>query len=307
VKVSVVISVYNREQYIKECIESILEQDFKDFELIIIDDGSTDMTLKSIKNFKDERLKIINLPHNCGIGTAKNIGLSAVKGEYIAIMDSDDIAFPSRLSKQVAFLDQNRDIDVLGARGVIINETKDNIDFATKQPVLDGEIKARMLFLNGSAVLHPTMMIRSEFLRKHHLFYENKKQDEDHQLWIRCIAYGAKFHNLPEELIYKRRHDNNVTKELKATNWGQERKILLRMELLGMYYPELSTSKIKHIAEIFNIGAKIDVLKAFKGINAIEEALLEHRSFYGESKQYLHAMLVNIRKEMLQKILQKNS
>lgn len=301
-KVSVIISVYNREKYIEECIESILNQDFTNFELIVVDDGSTDKTLEILNNFNDDRIRVIKLPVNCGIGTAKNVALSSANGEYIAIMDSDDVAVPYRLTKQVDFLDQNTEIDILGARGVIYEGDKDNILFYSKQPENDADIKARMLFLNGSAMLHPTMMLRSEFIKKHGLYYENKMQDEDHAFWIKSIYHGAKFYNLTDELIYKRKHDESVTVKLKSQTFIKERKIPLVIELLSMYYPQLSVSNIKHMAELLYMNQQMDVVKTCKGINAIEEAILEQRSFYGESKRYLNTILNNFRNDVLKKI-----
>ena len=121
-KVSVLMSVYNGEKYLKEAIKSILGQSFKDFEFIIINDGSIDKTEKIIKVFNDKRIVLIN-QENIGLTKSLNNGLKLAQGDYIARMDADDVALSYRLEKQVKFLDSNPHIFLVGSSCYLINES----------------------------------------------------------------------------------------------------------------------------------------------------------------------------------------
>jgi len=114
-KISVIMSVYNGEKYLREAIESILNQTFRDFEFIIINDGSTDKTSEILSSYNDPRIVIINNKRNIGLTKSLNKGLKMVKGEYIARQDADDVSLPERLERMVNFLDMNRDVGLLGS------------------------------------------------------------------------------------------------------------------------------------------------------------------------------------------------
>ncbi len=113
-KISVVLPVYNSEKYIAEAVQSILDQTFTDFELLIINDASTDGTLQILESFKDDRLKIINNPTNLKVVKSLNKGLELAQGEFIARMDADDIAYPQRFEKQIAYFKKYPQVDVCG-------------------------------------------------------------------------------------------------------------------------------------------------------------------------------------------------
>ena len=112
-EVSVIMSVYNGEPYLKDAIKSVLEQSFRDFEFLIVDDGSTDNSVKSIESFKDPRIKLIR-QKNTGVAKAKNRALEIAGGKWTAIIDSDDIWYPSKLEKQLQFFEENPDFTYLG-------------------------------------------------------------------------------------------------------------------------------------------------------------------------------------------------
>ncbi len=119
-RITVIMPVYNCELYIKEAIDSILNQTFTDFEFLIIDDASTDKTVSIIKEYKDFRIQLIEKEGNKGISDSLNYGLKVAKGEYIARMDGDDISLPERFVKQVTFLDSNPDVILCGSNFGII-------------------------------------------------------------------------------------------------------------------------------------------------------------------------------------------
>lgn len=196
--------VYNSELYIKEAIDSILNQTFSDFELIIIDDASTDKSVEIIQSYTDSRIQLILKPKNSGYTNSLNYGLTIAKGEYIARMDSDDISLPTRFEKQVAFLEVNSDVVLCGTAFKHIHN-----DFYVSVPEQNDQIKVGML--QECKIGHPTVMMRTSFLKKHQLTYNTLMEPaEDYDLWTRMIHLG-KFHNLQEPLLRYRVHENQVS------------------------------------------------------------------------------------------------
>lgn len=126
--VTVFMAVYNGQKYISEAINSILNQTFRDFELLIIDDGSTDNTIDNIKLFTDDRIRLIQNHKNLGLFVTRNYGIDQAKGKYFAILDSDDIAFPNRLQIQVNFMERNPQYALCGAKAKVINQMGEEID-----------------------------------------------------------------------------------------------------------------------------------------------------------------------------------
>ncbi len=204
-KVSVLMSVHNGEKYLREAIESILNQTFKEFEFVIINDASTDNSLEIIKSYNDPRVRIINNPQNIGLTLSLNKGLKNVKGDYIARMDDDDISLPDRLKKQVAFMDQNPEIGVCGSWVKTIGETEGEI---WKYPVEHEVIRCNLLF--KSVLAHSSVIFRREFLNLYKLKYNPKFcQAQDYDLWIRCSNY-FKLSNLAEPLVLYRLHNKQI-------------------------------------------------------------------------------------------------
>ena len=122
-QITVLMPVYNGEKYLRQAVDSILNQTFKDFEFLIINDGSTDKTLAILQEYKNKRVKIINNKKNIGLTKSLNKGLKLAKGKYIARMDADDISLSNRLRKQIDFLDKHNKIGVLGTQMKIINNS----------------------------------------------------------------------------------------------------------------------------------------------------------------------------------------
>lgn len=181
-KVTVLLPVYNGEKYLKEAIESILNQTFDDFEFIIINDGSTDDTKKIIESYNDKRIRVVN-QKNKGLSLSLNIGISMSQGEYIARMDADDISEKDRLMEQVSFMDQNPEIGICGSSVILINELGDHIGYMI-HPFKHNDIKAQMLF--NCPLAHPTVIFRKSFLAKSGLRY-NEVKSEDYDLWVRAV------------------------------------------------------------------------------------------------------------------------
>ena len=282
-------SVFNCRKYVAAAIDSILAQDMPDFECIVVDDGSNDGTANILAAYDDERVRIISLPVNTNHGVAQNLGIGAAQGEYLAMMDADDVAFPQRLAVQARFLDEHPEIDMVGARCIRVAETLDREIDRPAHPVDDAIIKARLLLMNGSSLLHPTTMVRSSFVRDNNLWYLPRKMSVDTAFWIKCVAKGVRFHALEQPLIYKRRHGENVT--VRHRNTWEPEKTSLRVELLGMYFPELTGSEVKSLALLMESGRSLHFVELCSAIAAGNKALREVRSFFGESRPHLHAIL----------------
>ena len=200
--ISVVMPVYNtKEEYLREAIESILNQTFGEFEFIIVNDGSTNNAEEVILSYKDERIRYIK-QENQGIVSALNRGISSSCGAYIARMDSDDISYPERLEKQVEYLEKHPEISILGTGAGII-PTNSNIRIRTSIKIMD--------LLADNCLIHPTVMFRKADLDKYSLKYENDcPYAEDYNLWADSIKYLG-ITNLPDVLLDYRVYSNNST------------------------------------------------------------------------------------------------
>jgi len=285
IKVSVVMSNFNNGAFISESINSILNQNFENFELIIVDDGSTDDSVEIIKSFESKKLRAIYLEKNCGLGLGINVGIGHASGEYIAIMDADDVAFKERLKKESNFLDIHQDIDIVSSQCIRISHTLENIIDQPMYPTQDFVIKSTMLSINGSCMIHPTTMIRREFINKANIAYPIRKLSEDTAFWIKCVAKNAKFACIDEPLLYKRRHEKNVH-QVQMFNMDKE-KTPLRVELISLYYPNLTNHETLLLARMMEIKTDLSIEEYEQILNIIDKTHLEKRSFYGESKEVL--------------------
>lgn len=190
--------VYNGEKYLKEAIDSILQQTFSDFELLIIEGGSKDNSLKIIQEYQDSRIRIIYQDkEKPGVAAATNLGIENAKGEYIAKMDCDDISYPKRLQKQVNFMDANTKVGICGT--FIITLIDGKLKKVIKYPLSYDEIKVALFF--ASSFAQPTVMIRKSMLKENKLSYNTKFiYGEDYDLWNRCSEH-FQLANLPEVLL----------------------------------------------------------------------------------------------------------
>ncbi|MBX3255005.1 MAG: glycosyltransferase [Chitinophagaceae bacterium] len=208
--VSIILPCYNAEKYLKDCLNSILKQTYPCFELLIINDGSTDTTINIIKSYKDNRIRLVNNDTNCGIVYCLNQGIKQAKGKYLARIDADDIMHEERLQKQVRYLEdrRNNDVAIVGSSHFVIDDTGRMIGLK-QYPVSDAEIKTFMLFQNPFS--HPSVMIRATALKK--MKYNSKyKHAEDYNLWFN-LSGKYKFANLLEFLTYYRVHPANTSLE----------------------------------------------------------------------------------------------
>lgn len=219
-KVSVLMPVYNAQKYLKDTIDSILQQTFDNFELLIINDASADNSEKIIKSFTDKRIKYYQNEKNLGISATRNKLMDLAQGEYLAIIDNDDICLPERFAKQVKFLDKNADISVVGSwtelfckekpRGIfgICKKIIRNLGWIWCQPANPTLDDA----LEGCPVMHPSSMIRKADFVKHNLRYDAALTPaEDFDLWVETMMKGLRLANLQEVLFKYNLHGNNFS------------------------------------------------------------------------------------------------
>ena len=209
-KVSIVMSAYNSELFLEQALESIMNQSNKEFEFILFDDASTDATKKIIQKFalQDSRIIPVYNEVNKGLTVNLNKAISLSNGEYIARMDADDIAFPSRIEKQVKFLDDQQDIDLVGSAAYDIDENGEQIQLR-KSPELHDDIIA--LLPKANPITHSTVMFRKKSFAKINFYNESYRTTQDYEMWFRAAGKGLKFHNL-QEILLKYRMDNNYHK-----------------------------------------------------------------------------------------------
>jgi glycosyltransferase involved in cell wall biosynthesis len=203
-RVTVLMPVYNVSAYVSEAVESVLNQTYTDFELIIIDDGSTDDTLQKVNAFHDQRIRVVRHERNIGYVHALNQGIRMAQGEFIARMDGDDICLPERFARQVEYLDRHFDVGVCGANVQLLN-TGEVWAYSRDHH----ELKVRLLF--NSCFAHPAVMMRKHILTKHNLYYDIDYQyAEDYELWVRLSDF-THLSNVPEVLLLYRQHEAQVS------------------------------------------------------------------------------------------------
>lgn len=201
--VSVVMPVFNAQRYLSEAIQSILDQSFQGFELIAIDDGSTDQSSEILNAYayRDSRLRVYRQTHR-GLPATLNFGCALAQGRYIARMDADDIALPDRFAHQLPFLEAHPGVAILGTQLERIRADGTRID-TTNVPLSHGEIIANMQ--EFCCMHHPTVMMRTAALRSIGGYREAFHSAEDHDLWLRA-AEQFELANLPQVLLRYRIH-----------------------------------------------------------------------------------------------------
>ncbi len=206
-KVSVVMSVYNpNPTHLKKSIYSILDQTFKSFEFIIINDRSN-LKISSLLDKlrrKDKRIILLNNIKNLGLTKSLNKGIAISRGEFLARMDSDDISNKNRLDKQVKFLKNNKDIDLISANSFIINK-RGKIIGQTNMPIKYEDILNKIFFFNP--IIHPLVMAKKNFFKKNK-YNVNFQKCQDYELWMRTVK-KYKFFNLKHKLLYYRQNKKN--------------------------------------------------------------------------------------------------
>lgn len=222
--VSVIMTVYNAEKYLVQAVESILAQTFKDFEFIIINDGSTDRSESILQEFQrqDRRIKVTSRD-NVGLTASLNEGLGYARGRYIARMDADDVALPERFAKQVEFLEERSDYVAVGSRVMLIDpEGLPLCSFARETNHEEIDRNHITADCSGSQIVHPAAMLRRDALQKVGGYREGMEPAEDLDLFLRLAEIG-RIANLPEILLQYRMQSNSIghTRRLEQRQMAQ--------------------------------------------------------------------------------------
>jgi glycosyltransferase involved in cell wall biosynthesis len=248
--VSVVLPVYNCENYIGKAVESILNQTFNDFELIVIDDKSTDKTVEVIRSFKDSRLQLFINEKNLGRAGSDNFALSKVKGKYIAKMDGDDICHPQRLKKQVLYLNDHPQVNVVGSWIQSFGASK----YLHKYPEKSADIKCKILL--GMPVGNSSIMLKSELFLDIGMRYDNSiKQAEDYDFFARHIE-SLNINVIPEPLLCYRTYQNAFKQ--KIVDERKKSVKLIRRKFLNEWGVPFSEAEFDLLDLVYNLDEPLE-------------------------------------------------
>lgn len=295
--VSVIMPAYNAERFIGEAILSILNQTYKNFELIIIEDSSIDNTLAEIEKWKDQRIRLFCNEKNRGISYSTNRGIALSKGEYIALLDDDDIAEPERLSIQVEYMRKNTDIDIVGGRYMEIDEEGNIIQYCNEPRNNPKYIKVMLLFhfmdfANGS------VMIRKEFIEKNHLsFQENCYGMQDFRFYIESSKIGS-ISSVNQFVMRHRIHENNESKRRRRENSKERAETLAAFQKYSLERSGflLDIEELNLFTKVFAEAGGCDSMEEWNLIfqlfmKMVEQAKKMNVDYYDELKHFLRVKL----------------
>lgn len=229
-RLTVLMTVFNGERYLKQSINSVLKQTYTDFKFLIIDNASTDRSREVILSFNDPRIELVALPDNIGQAAALNRGLDMADTPLVARMDADDISLPLRFERQVSFMMDHPQVGICGTWGLAFSPHK---EVKWKRECSVEGIRAGLIF--GCCMIHPSVMLRKSLLDRYRLRYdETLGFSEDWDLWIRASAHFP-MANIPEYLFKYRLHGESVSSRNEASQKKVDEKIILQALLpLGL-------------------------------------------------------------------------
>ena len=257
-KVSVVMAVYNGEAYLREAIDSMLAQTLADFEFLVVDDGSRDGSARIVREYEgqDERVKLLSLPQNMGMADARNAGIHAAAGDFVTFMDCDDVSLPTRLERQVAYLEAHPEIGAAGTEGQLMSADMSQTLYRFKLP----QSHPLIVFdtLAGVSFIYTTVMFRRELLQAVGGYEAGRRSGEERELpWRMLKRTDIRFANLPESLYLYRRHEtsHSATRDDVPRHRQQADEIKARIlrELWGEAPPD-SLDRLRRVSS----GARLD-------------------------------------------------
>ena len=257
-RITVVMPVYNAAKYVKEAVESILNQTYSDFLLLCIDDCSEDNSVEILRQIRDKRIKIVENEVNRGIAYTRNVGLGMAKTEYIALIDDDDIALPYRLEHEVQYLDKHPEIQVVGGHQRQIDGLGNDLNKQWSVYLNPNYIQAYMLL--GNTVVNGSTMFRKEFIEKHNIrFRDNMCGVEDYQFWVECSLKG-KIKNLDEVLLLWRVAGQNTTYDMIENHTEDRFEALSRVKkyALGHTGFNLEKEELDLLCRVFDEEGKVE-------------------------------------------------
>ena len=253
-KLAVILPAYNAENFIAECLESLLNQTFSDFCILAVNDASTDNTGNILETYaaKDARLRVYHFSENQGEPAVMQFAmdmLNYMNVEYVARMDADDICVPHRFEKQVQYLDEHPEIDILGSNALLFNNGQ--TDKATKVstlPLLDKDIKAHFSLARDN-IINPSSMWRHSSIKALGINYAQTATAPDFHMWVQCALHKKTFANLPEPLLLYRIHQAQASKIHDKISES----VQYSMELwISHLFPELTPKEVSLLSLILH-------------------------------------------------------
>lgn len=233
---TIILPVYNGERYLREAIDSVLSQTYRDFELWVCNDGSTDGTVAIIDSYIDPRVRRIDNPHNMGLVATLNHAFALVQSPYIARMDDDDLWEPDKLERQMALLSARPDVGICGTSIHKFGDIESTMFFPEESDAL----KVGLLFY--CMMSHPSVVYRRSFLVESGLFYRaDYFPAEDYKMWVDALQH-THIHNLQQPLVHYRQHASQICREKKEEQVLLERR--LHEEQLRLIYPDPSEEEL---------------------------------------------------------------
>ena len=270
--------VYNGEKYLAEAIESILAQTFADFEFIIVDDGSQDASAQIIRSYEkaDSRITFLQHERNLGQAQAQNTGIAAADGEYIALMDCDDVSLPTRFEKQVRFLEANPKIGAVGVQSKLVNQDMTTEISTRIVPLQHAPIVLSLLY-GASSLLVASCMFRLQPLQIVGGFASDLRYKQENDLMVRFLFQTRiKIANLPEILYLYRQHGFNKSSDKEPVSGGK--KNLYARKSLNMLWGEVTDVTMMRLQRL-RYGEKLNWFErraAKKDLRRLIESLIDH-------------------------------
>ena len=253
-KLAVILPAYNAENFITECLDSLLNQTFSDFCIMAVNDASTDNTGKILEDYaaKDTRLRVYHFSENQGEPAVMQFAmdmLNYMNVEYIARMDADDICVPHRFERQVQYLDEHPEIDILGSNALLFNDGQtDKTTKVSTLPLLDKDIKAHFSLARDN-IINPSSMWRHSSIKALNINYAQTATAPDFHMWIQCALHKKTFANLPEPLLLYRLHPGQESKKHDKISES----VQYSMELwISHLFPELTPKEVSLLSLILH-------------------------------------------------------
>lgn len=253
-KLAVILPAYNAENFIAECLESLLNQTFSDFCILVVNDASTDNTGKILETYaaKDARLRVYHFSENQGEPAVMQFAmdmLNYMNVEYVARMDADDICVPHRFEKQVQYLDEHPEIDILGSNALLFNNGQtDKTTKVSTLPLLDKDIKAHFSLARDN-IINPSSMWRHSSIKDLPINYAQTATAPDFHMWVQCALHKKTFANLPEPLLLYRIHQGQASKIHDKISES----VQYSMELwISHLFPELTPKEVSLLSLILH-------------------------------------------------------
>lgn len=262
-RVSVLMPVRDADNYLSHAVTSVLTQTFTDLELLVVDDHSASDPAETLGHVDDSRLRVIANEGPAGFSHALNHGLKAVTGKYVARMDADDVSLPHRIERQVAFLESNPSVDIVGAAIAFLDPTGEVRLDPGMRPLLSGHVRWAMRFY--CCLAHPTVVARGQRLLDLGGYNAEMYPAEDHELWLRAVDAGYNLANIPDVLLHYRlnpsgmSHTSAARQEIVSTDLAHQ---ALQRAVAGADLDVTTVRAVRDPASI--LGAKEDIGAVFR-------------------------------------------